>query len=235
MKSKDDPVSTTVRIWDLPTRLFHWSLVAAVVGLFVTGKTGGDAMLWHGRLGYAVLALLLFRLVWGLIGGRWSRFASFFPTPGRLARYLGRRATTADLAGHNPLGALSVLAMLLALAAQVGTGLFADDEIAFTGPLAGTVSGAVVTAATRYHKDVGQLLLIVLVALHVLAIVIYALRGKKLVGPMLSGDKPLAPGETLPPSADGAGQRWLALVVLALAAAAVWWLVTSAPPPAMSF
>jgi cytochrome b len=226
---------TTVRIWDLPTRLFHWCLVAAMAGLFVTGKTGGDAMVWHGRLGYAVLTLLLFRLVWGLVGGRWSRFASFWPTPGRLARYLRGQGTAQDTAGHNPLGALSVLAMLLALAAQVGSGLFADDEIAFTGPLAGSVSGAVVSAATRYHKDIGQWLLIVLVALHVLAIVVYTVRGQKLVGPMLSGNKALASGQALPPSADGAGQRWLALLVLALAAAAVWWLVSSAPPPAMSY
>jgi len=226
---------TTVRIWDLPTRLFHWALAAAVAGLFVTGKTGGDAMVWHGRLGCAVLALLLFRLAWGLVGGRWSRFASFWPTPARLARYLRGRATPHDTAGHNPLGALSVLAMLLALAAQVGTGLFADDDIAFTGPLAGTVPSAVVKAATRYHKDVGQWLVIVLVALHLLAIAVYAARGRGLVAAMLSGDKRLSFQEVVPPSADGAGRRLLALLVLAAAAAAVWWLTTSAPPPAMSF
>lgn len=226
---------TTVRIWDLPTRLFHWALAAAVAGLFVTGKTGGDAMVWHGRLGCAVLALLLFRLAWGLVGGRWSRFASFWPTPARLARYLRGRATPHDTAGHSPLGALSVLAMLLALAAQVGTGLFADDDIAFTGPLSGTVPSAVVKAATRYHKDVGQWLVIVLVALHLLAIAVYAVRGRGLVAAMLSGDKRLAPQEVVPPSADGAGRRLLALLVLAVAAVAVWWLATSAPPPAMSF
>ena len=224
-----------VRIWDLPTRLFHWALVLAVVCLFVTGKIGGDAMIWHGRLGYAVLALLLFRLVWGVIGGRWSRFASFFPTPARLLRYLRGQATPQDTAGHNPLGACSVLAMLLVLAAQAGTGLFADDEIAFSGPLTGMVSDAVVSTATTLHKSVGQYLLIALVTLHVLSIVFYALRGKNLVIPMLLGDKRLAPDDIVPPAADGAGRRLLALIVLALAAAAVWWLVTSAPPPAMSF
>ena len=97
-----------VRIWDLPTRLFHWSLAICVIALVVTAKVGGDAMNWHFRLGYAVFTLLLFRLLWGLVGGHWSRFASFFPTPGRLARYLGGRATAHDTAGHNPLGALSV-------------------------------------------------------------------------------------------------------------------------------
>jgi cytochrome b len=218
-----------VRIWDLPTRLFHWVLVLSVAGLFVTGKTGGDAMTWHGRLGYAVLALLLFRLLWGLIGGRWSRFVSFVPTPGRVLRYLRGQATPQDTAGHNPLGAFSVLAMLLVLAVQACSGLFADDDIAFSGPLAGSVSGAVVKAVTRYHKSVGQWLLIALVSLHVLSIIVYALRGKNLLWPMIVGDKRLASGASVPPSADGALQRVLALAVLALAAAAVWWIVTSSP------
>ena len=82
----------TVRIWDLPTRLFHWLLAVSVIGLIVTAKVGGDAMNWHFRLGYVVFALLLFRLVWGFVGGRWSRFASFFPTPTRLGRYLRGQA-----------------------------------------------------------------------------------------------------------------------------------------------
>ena len=115
-----------VRIWDLPTRLFHWLLAACVIGLVVTAKVGGEAMNWHLRLGYAVFGLLVFRLLWGLVGGHWSRFASFVPTPGRLARYLGGRASAADTAGHNPLGALSVLAMLAVLGLQVATGLMAD-------------------------------------------------------------------------------------------------------------
>ena len=225
----------TVRIWDLPTRLFHWSLAAAVVGSVVSAKMGGNATVWHLRCGYAVLALLLFRLVWGLIGGRWSRFASFWPTPARLRRYLRGQARPEDVAGHNPLGAFSVLAMLAALMAQVGTGLFSDDEIGFSGPLSGTVSGAVVKAASRYHKGWGEPLLIALIVLHLLAITVYAVRGNNLVRPMLSGDKHLPSGESVRPAADGFGRRLTALIVLALAAALVWWVVSSAPPPAMSF
>jgi len=225
----------TIRIWDLPTRLFHWLLVAAVVGLFVTGKTGGDAMSWHGRLGYAVLALLLFRLVWGVIGGRWSRFASFMPTPARLLRYLRGQPLPQDTAGHNPLGAFSVLALLLLLAAQAGSGLFADDDISFSGPLAGMVLPALVKTLTRLHRTAGQWLLIALVTLHVLSILVYLARGKNLIGPMIRGDKRLPSGEIVPPSADGPGRSALALIVLALAAAAVWWLVTQVPPPAMGF
>ena len=88
---------TTVRIWDLPTRLFHWALAACIVGLVVTAKVGGEAMNWHFRLAYAVFTLLVFRLLWGLVGGHWSRFASFFPTPGRLARHFGGRSTAAGM------------------------------------------------------------------------------------------------------------------------------------------
>ena len=226
---------TPVRIWDLPTRLFHWLLAIAVVGLVITGKTGGNAMVWHGRLGYAVLALLGFRLVWGLIGGRWSRFASFFPTPGRLLRYLRGQARPEDTAGHNPLGAFSVLALLLVLAAQVGTGLFADDEIAFTGPLVGWASSSVVQAATRYHKTIGQGLIIALVALHMLAIVVYRLRGHNLIRPMLTGDKLLRDGDVVAGSADGPARWIMALIVLAVVAVLVWWLIGSAPTPTMSF
>jgi cytochrome b len=162
-----------VRVWDLPTRLFHWLLAACVVLLVVTGYIGGDAMPWHARVGYAVLALLLFRLAWGFVGGRWSRFKSFLYRPASVLAYVGGRAHPDHLVGHNPLGAGSVFAMLLVLAAQVGTGLFADDEIAFTGPLNRFVSNATGLAATWYHKAVGQWLLIGLVVLHLAAIAWY--------------------------------------------------------------
>lgn len=216
----------TVRIWDLPTRLFHWLLAVSVIGLIVTAKVGGDAMNWHFRLGYVVFALLLFRLVWGFVGGRWSRFASFFPTPARLGRYLRGQARPEDHAGHNPLGAFSVLAMLLVLAAQVGTGLFSDDDIAFAGPLTGLVAGSTVRAASSYHKDVGQLLVIGLVALHLLAIAFYFFaKRKNLVRPMVTGDKTRAEAGGVTAATDGFRRRALALVLIALAAGVVTWVV----------
>ena len=216
----------TVRIWDLPTRLFHWLLAVSVIGLIVTAKVGGDAMNWHFRLGYVVFALLLFRLVWGFVGGRWSRFASFFPTPTRLGRYLRGRARPEDHAGHNPLGAFSVLAMLLVLAAQVGTGLFSDDDIAFAGPLTGLVAGSTVRAASSYHKDVGQLLVIGLVVLHLLAIAFYFFaKRKNLVRPMVTGDKTRAEAGGVTAATDGFRRRALALVLIALAAGVVTWVV----------
>ncbi len=212
----------TIRVWDLPTRLFHWALAAAVVGLVVTGRTGGNAMVWHFRFGYAVLALLLFRLVWGFVGGRWSRFASFVPSPTAVGRYL--RGRGGDGAGHSPLGALSVVAMLAVLVVQVGTGLVSDDEIAFAGPLSRYVSGSIVGQATGYHKNWGQWLVIGLVALHVAAIVFYVLvRRHTLVRPMLHGDRTLP--AALPASRDDLRSRLAALAVMVACGAAVAWMV----------
>ena len=213
-----------VRVWDLPTRLFHWLLAACVVLLVATGYIGGDAMQWHARLGYAVLTLLLFRLVWGFIGGHWSRFRSFLYAPSSVLAYVGGRAHPDHLVGHNPLGAGSVFAMLLVLLAQVGTGLFADDEIAFTGPLNRFVKTSTGLAATWYHKAVGQWLIVALVLLHVAAIVYYVKRKREsLVLPMIVGDKELEAPAT--PSRDDAASRVVALVVLAVCAGLVAWVV----------
>ncbi|MBT9501432.1 MAG: cytochrome b/b6 domain-containing protein [Burkholderiaceae bacterium] len=215
-----------VRVWDLPTRLFHWSLALCVVGSIVSAKIGGNLMDWHMRLGYAAFTLLLFRILWGLVGGRWSRFASFIYSPQALLRYLRGRPLPGDHfeVGHSPLGALSVFGLLAILAAQVGTGLFADDEIATTGPLIRFVSGATSSLLTGYHKHWGQWIIYALVALHVLAILFYVFkRGKALVRPMLVGDKLLS--TVVPASRDGTGPRLLALVLLLACAGFVAWLI----------
>lgn len=217
----------TVRIWDRPTRIFHWSLAASVIGLVITAKVGGNAMEWHFRLGHLVLALLVFRILWGLIGGRWSRFSAFVYSPVRLVRYVRGMAHPDDSVGHSPLGALSVFGLLAVLAAQVVTGLLSDDEIAFAGPLTRFVSNAVVGQATGYHKEIGQYLVLGLVALHVLAILFYVLvRKQRLVRPMLHGDKVLA--APVAPSRDDTKTRLLALVVLALSLGLSWWVSTLA-------
>jgi len=213
-----------VRVWDLPTRLFHWLLVACVIGLVATGYTGGDAMQWHARLGYTVLSLLLFRLVWGVIGGHWSKFRSFLYGPSSVLAYLGGRSHPDHLVGHNPLGAGSVFAMLLVLLAQAATGLVSDDEIAFTGPLNRFVTNATAHAATWYHKEIGQRLIICLVLLHLAAITWYTLKKKqKLVGPMVRGDKEVAAPAAS--SRDDTRSRVMALVVLAVCAGLVTWIV----------
>lgn len=212
----------TVRIWDLPTRLFHWLLVVCVVGLVITGNVGGNAMVWHFRLGYAVLTLLLFRIIWGFVGGHWSRWVQLPLAPSGVLRYL--RGQGGHGAGHNPLGAWSLLLMLAWLLLQVSTGLVSDDEIANAGPLSALVSGATVSAATAWHKGIGKLVLLALVLLHVGAIVWYRVRkAQALVPAMLHGDKILA--EAAPASRDGAGSRGLAGLILLACAALVSWLV----------
>ncbi len=223
--AKQNP--STVRVWDLPTRLFHWALALTIVGSVVSAKIGGNAMVWHFRFGYLVFALVAFRVLWGLVGGRWSRFSSFIYAPGTVLRYLRGQSRAGDHhdVGHNPLGSFSVFALLAFLALQVATGLVADDEIANVGPLNRFVSGALAGQATHWHKDYGQWILLALVALHITAILYYLL-GKKqnLVRPMIVGDKTLPAGT--PAASDNAMTRLLALVLAALCAGGVAWVVS---------
>lgn len=213
-----------VRVWDLPTRAFHWALALAVIGLVITAKVGGNAMIWHMRLGLVVLALLSFRILWGLVGGRWSRFASFLYAPGTVLRYLRGDHRPGDHfeVGHSPVGAFSVFALIALLLVQVGTGLVSDDEIATIGPLNRYVASATGLAATAWHKGDGQWALLGLIGLHIIAIVVYKLRGKNLVTPMLTGDKPLP--SDVPPSTDSLASRGLAAVLLAACAALAVWI-----------
>jgi len=211
-----------VRVWDLPTRLFHWALLACVVALFVTAYAPGNWIEWHARVGYLVMTLLLFRIVWGVIGGHWSRFASFLP--GR-----GYRA------GHSVAGALAVVVMLGVLGAQVATGLISDDQIAFTGPLNRFVSNDQGLAASAWHTGPGQWLLVGLIALHVAAIAFYVVvRRQRLVRAMIAGDKELPAGISLEAEGvivatrDTAASRALALAVFVLCAGLVYVVVTAA-------
>jgi cytochrome b len=214
-----------VRVWDLPTRLFHWLLAAAVFGSLTTAWIGNAAMAWHLRCGQLVLALLLFRIIWGFIGGRWSRFASFLYAPGSVLRYLRGQGRAEDHfeVGHNPLGSLSVWALLALLLVQVATGLVADDEISTRGPLNRFVSNARALSATGWHKAYGQWVLLTLVGLHIGAIAFYLLRQRNnLIQAMLSGDKPL-PHDT-PASVDKLGTRLLALTLAVVCAALAFWV-----------
>ncbi|KWT97829.1 cytochrome B561 [Variovorax sp. WDL1] len=211
-------------MWDLPTRVFHWALAAAVISQLATGL--GGVMEWHFRVGYAVLSLLLFRVIWGVIGGRWSRFAAFAYSPGSTMDYLRGRAHPDHLVGHTPLGALSVFALLAILALQVATGLVADDEVMASGPLTRFVSGATVNLATAWHTTFGKWIAIALVGLHVLAVLFYvAVKRHRLVRPMISGDKRVADGSAAP-SRDDAASRFLALVVFAACAAFAAWIAS---------
>jgi cytochrome b len=215
----------TVRIWDLPTRMFHWALAVCVVGLVITGNVGGNAMVWHFRLGYALLTLVLFRLVWGFVGGHWSRWSRLPLHPQKALAYLQSRSPDPTFAGHNPLGSWSIVAMLFFLGLQVSTGLISDDEIANAGPLTALVSSSWVSWASAWHKNWGKLIILLLVVTHLLALLWY--RFKKhppLVPAMLHGDKSFP--QPVPASRDQFRHRLAALLLLGLATLAVYGLIS---------
>lgn len=219
-----------VRVWDIPTRLFHWLLVAAVTVAILTGREGGDWMELHGQAGLAIVGLVTFRLVWGVLGSTHARFTSFLPTPGRIKAYLGGRWSSH---GHNPLGALSVLALLGLLAAQAGTGLVSNDEIAFTGPLAALVDEALSIRLTGLHHTLGDVLLW-LIGLHVLAILAYlAVKRNNLIKPMVTGYREAKEDEEGEDARGGGPVAFgLALATALLAVVAANGAFNPGPPPA---
>ena len=228
----NDATPVRIKLWDLPTRLFHWLLAGLVVGAVITGKIGGNAIVWHGRIGLAILALLAFRLVWGFVGPTPSRFGSFFPTPAAITAYL--RGHWRGI-GHNPLGALSVLALLAFLCIQVGTGLFANDDIAFRGPLHELLSKESSDTLTGYHR-LAINVLIALIVLHIVAIAFYAHAKKEnLLRPMIDGWKTVEPANAPAPIRGGGS---IALIVaVSVAGAALYagsglWIKPAEPPPA---
>lgn len=218
-----------IHVWDLPTRLFHWALAACLVGSFVSIKLGGNAVAWHFRFGYAILALILFRLAWGVVGPRYARFASFPPRPVAALHYL--RGRLAHAAGHSPLAALSVYALLAAVGFQAVTGLFANDAIMWDGPLRNLVSGSTSDLLTSLHKT-NENVMIALVALHVAAAAYYTLvRRKPIVRAMITGKAQIDAGDggTPPEAEDGWRTCLRAAIVLAASSASVWMVVEVLP------
>jgi cytochrome b len=199
-------------------------LVACVIGLLTTAQIGGDAMAWHFRFGYTVLSLLLFRIIWGLVGGRWSRFTSFIYSPATVLSYIQGHRRPEHSVGHNPLGAGSVFALLGFLLLQVASGLISDDEIATSGPLSKFASATMVSTATFYHKNIGKLIILGLVVLHIAAVLFYLIKKREnLVRPMIGGDKEISyPTEG---SRDDARSRTLAAALFLGCAALVAGMV----------
>ncbi len=211
-------IPSDMRVWDLPTRLFHWALVVLVALQFATAEFHWLSMQWHFYFGYATLALLLFRVAWGFAGSQTSRFSDFVRGPAAVWRYLkslpaGRSEATI---GHNALGGWSVLAMLALLLAQTLSGLFASDGIDTDGPFVDAVSGAAVKLMTRLHH-LGETALLVLIGLHVVAVLLHwLLHHDNLILPMLSGRKRAAAARAL----QFAG-GWRAALLFLLAIVAV--------------
>lgn len=218
-----------IKLWDLPTRIVHWLLAALTVAAVVTGKIGGSAIDWHGRIGLAILGLITFRFIWGVVGSSHARFASFFPTARSVVAYL--RGQWYGV-GHNPLGAISVFSLLTLIALQIGTGLFSNDDIAFRGPLGNLIGKGLSEQLIGIHK-ISVNVLIALIVLHLGAILFYTqIKKDDLVRPMITGwkDIPLGAGK----SATGGGVLAFCIALL-ISMAAIYggsgeWFST--PPPA---
>ena len=208
-------------VWDLPVRLFHWTLAALI--LFSWWSVHNHHTDWHIWSGCAILTLLIFRLLWGFVGSSTARFSTFVRGPRAIAGYW--RGTWRGI-GHNPLGALSVLALLAAVAVQVGLGLFSEDEDGlYMGPLAQLISVDASDKARDLHETWFNVIL-VLIALHLIAILYYRARGRKLTLPMITGRAEVEPGtEPMRP-----GKWWVALVCLVAAIAITRWIIGGVPP-----
>lgn len=213
------------RVWDLPTRSFHWSLVIVVGLAWWTAETRlNDLHLW---LGYGVLFLLLFRIGWGFFGSSTARFRTFVRGPASMRRYIRDRFHW-PAAGHAPLGAISVVALLALLIAVVATGLFTMPEDGpFRGPLVHTVSSSASKVAYSLHEQSFNILAAV-IALHITAIVLYrVLLGRDLLSPMITGKADLKPGvEPMQPGTTSA-----AIICAAIAIAITAWIIAGAPLP----
>jgi cytochrome b len=210
-----------VRVWDLPTRLFHWALVLLVGFSWLSQEL--NWMGWHKRSGYAVMTLLLFRLGWGIFGSETARFSRFLASPRAAVLHLlhlPRREPDHEV-GHNAAGGWMVLGMLVLLAVQVGTGLYANDDVLTEGPLAETVDKSTSDWLSHIHR-LNFTLIEIAIAAHILAVLTYAvLKRHDLVRPMLTGRKRL-PTDVRPPRM---ASPWLALGLVVAAAGAVAWVV----------
>lgn len=220
------PAQSRIRIWDLPVRLFHIAFACCVVGAIISAKAGQAWMDWHVRLGIAALALLIFRIIWGLIGPRYARFSQFVCGPVTVWRYITQTSPDSKkIPGHNPLGALSVIAMLAIIGVQAVTGLFANDDILTQGPFAQFVSDTTSAFMTGIHQ-LNEKFVFAVIALHLIAILIYTLKGQKLIGPMVHGDVGVENFATPTiPARDDLLIRIGALLLILLLAWAAWWLI----------
>lgn len=214
-----------VRLWDWPVRLCHIGFILLVPASWWTYTEG--EMDWHIRIGLAMLGLVLFRILWGFFGSETARFRQFVAGPGAIVAYL--RDGRWHGMGHNPLGGLSVVAILLALLAQTMLGLFTSDTDGLVyGPLSHLISYEQSAAAGQWHERMFNLIL-ALVALHLSAIMVHMmLLGHNLIGPMVTGRKPLD-GPAVQPRLAPA---WLPFLLAAPVAALVWWIAKGAPLPA---
>lgn len=213
-------------IWDLPTRIFHWAFALVIIGCWATHELGSEYIDWHMQLGYVAIGLLCFRVIWGFIGTKHARFASFFPTPTKIKRYLSDDKR--KVAGHNPLGSLMVFAMLVLVMLQAASGLFIDDEIFTTGPYFNALGSDVDKVMSMIHHNAFDIIAIA-IFVHVAAVVFYQrVKKQNLVKPMVTGYKnedDINTGDAISGS-----KVWLGVIIALLCAGFVYWLVVINAP-----
>lgn len=229
-----------ISLWDLPIRVFHWTLVPSVMAAIATAIIGGNWMVWHGRLGLLIIGLVTFRVMWGFFGSHYARFCQFFPTPSKIIAYLNGHWQGE---GHNPLGAFSVFGLLTILGLQAVTGLFTNDDIAFTAPLFSLVDKEQSNQITQLHTW-NAYTIYLLIGLHIAAIAFYRIVKKNdLIRPMITGWKEIdkdkeieIPVAHLQAQMETRGSWGGFIVSLAVALAAVYgasglWQPAPPPPP----
>ncbi|MDO6512575.1 cytochrome b/b6 domain-containing protein [Neptuniibacter sp. 2_MG-2023] len=181
-----------VKIWDLPTRIFHWVLVSLFLFLIYSGNWDDSLMQWHFYSGYLLSGLILFRILWGIVGTYYARFCSFIVSPIKGLSYLKstfKGDTSEHFYGHNPAGAMMVVMLILLLMLQVASGLVTSDEVLWEGPFYASVSDALASLGAEVHHTV-QIILQCLVGLHILGVITHSILFKeKLVASMVTGTK----------------------------------------------
>lgn len=214
-----------VAVWDWPVRVVHWSMALLLVALVATGLRGGDALEWHMRFGQVLLALVLFRILWGFVGSRNARFRTFVRGSRAAASYVRSRVRRAPEvhATHNPIGGWMVIALLGALLVQAGTGLVTNDDILWDGPLVKHVAKDTSDALSSFHRRFAWVV-VTLAVLHVLAVIAYLVVFRdNLAKAMVNGLKSL-PADLADPSAASASSL-RAMALLAACGVAVWFVL----------
>jgi cytochrome b len=223
--------ATHRRVWDWPTRFFHWGLATSILGAYVSNRLGASYFSLHLFFGYATIVLVVFRLVWGFIGTRHARFVNFLEGPRGVLRYVsavGRKRHT-RYAGHNPLGALMVVTLLLITGAQAALGLFGNDEIFNLGPFAGLVSKEASLLLTSLHRKLFYVILFAVV-FHVGAVLIHVfVKREPLILAMITGHKPAHVVQ--PDEAISSSRGLLAILLFASLTAALIFGLDFVPVP----
>lgn len=226
--------SSLRKVWDLPVRVFHWILALAFVVAYATQRLGIEYFKYHLWSGYTVVVLVSFRIIWGLVGTRHARFWNFIWHPVVTLRYAWGwlRGTEQHFAGHNPLGGLMVVALLMSLLVQAATGLVANDEIFNTGPLYGYVTPDTSLQLTSLHRQLFYWISAA-VALHILAVLAHWLFKKEnLIKPMFTGHKPAT--QVSEAQMIDSSKTWLAVLIVGVLVGLLTWLIYHAPVASVS-